>query len=42
VKLADPFCVTVATPSVFVPSLNVTVPDGIGVLAATTAVKTKL
>jgi hypothetical protein len=42
VNVADPLWVTVATPRVVVPSLNVTVPEGIGVLAATTAVRTKL
>ena len=41
-KVAEPVGAMVATPSVVVPSLNVTVPEGIGVLAATIAVRTTL
>lgn len=37
VNAADPVAAMVASPSVLAPSLNVTVPDGIGVVAATTA-----
>ena len=41
-KVAEPVSVTVETPSVLVPSLNVTLPVGIKVFAATTAVRTRL
>ena len=42
VNVADPVGAISATPSVVVPSLNVTLPEGIGVLAATIAVSTTL
>lgn len=42
VNVAGPLGAMVPTPSVVVPSLNVTLPEGIGVLAATIAVSTTL
>lgn len=42
VNVVDPVGESVATPSVVVPSLKVTLPEGIGVLAATIAVRTTL